>query len=253
MRRSAEGMRGTRGLLAAAGVLACVTSASAQDSFRIIVNPSNPTTALTKAQVSNLFLRKTVSWEDGRPAAPVDQNDAGLREAFARDVLGMPATAAMSQAQQAAASGRGEPPVALASDREVLAFVRLKPGAIGYVSSNAPVQGVKVLSLGRAGERGAEPTLEPLPIGGAVRPPAKIVDVRPVYPELARQTRAQGLVEIEIVIGPGGDVEQARVVRGVPLLDKAALDAVRKWKYAPTMVNGVAVPVKMSVGVSFAL
>jgi ABC-type phosphate transport system substrate-binding protein len=130
-------------MAAAAGVLVCVSSASAQDSYRIIVNPSNPTTALTKAQVSNLFLRRTVSWEDGRPAAPVDQTDTAVREAFARDVLGMPATTAFSQAQQAAASGRGEPPVSVASDREVLAFVRLKPGAIGYISATAPVQGVK--------------------------------------------------------------------------------------------------------------
>jgi protein TonB len=74
-----------------------------------------------------------------------------------------------------------------------------------------------------------------------------------MYPELARQTKTQGLVEIEIVVGPSGDVEQARVVRGIALLDRAALDAVRKWKYAPTIVNGVAVPVKMAVGVSFSL
>jgi TonB family protein len=237
---------------AIAAVLVSASGASAQESYRIIVNPSNPTTALTKAQVSNLFLRKTVSWDDGRPAAPVDQTDASVREAFARDVLGMPATSAFSQAQQAAASGRGEPPVSVASDREVLAFVRLKPGAIGYVSASAPVQGVKVIALGRAGDRGNE-ALEALPVGGAVRAPVKILDVRPVYPELAKQTRTQGQVELDIVVGPTGDVEQARVSRSVPLLDKAALDAVKKWKYAPTIVNGVAVPVKMSVGVSFAM
>jgi TonB family protein len=239
-------------LMAAAGVLLWVTSASAQDGFRVIVNPANPTTALTKAQISNLFLRRTVSWDDGRPVAPVDQTDASVREAFARDVLGMPATSAFSQAQQAAASGRGEPPVSVASDREVLAFVRLKPGAIGYVSAAAPVQGVKVLALGASSARG-DGGQDPLPVGGAVRAPAKIVDARPVYPDLARQTKTQGMVEIEIVIGPTGDVEQARVIRGVALLDRAALDAVRKWKYAPTIVNGVAVPVKMAVGVSFAL
>jgi TonB family protein len=246
-------MRSSSVLLAAAGVLVCVTGVSAQDGYRIIVNPSNPTTALTKAQVSSLFLRKTVSWEDGRPAAPVDQTDAAVREAFARDVLGMSPTSAFSQAQQAAAAGRGEPPVSVASDREVLAFVRLKPGAIGYVSASAPVQGVKVVSLGRAGDRGTETAMEPLTVGGAVKVPIKIVDVRPHYPELAKQTRAHGMVEVDIVVGPNGDVEQARVTKSVPLLDKAALDAVRKWKYAPTVVNGVAVPVKFSVGLSFGL
>lgn len=247
-------MRRSSVLMAAAGVLVWVSSASAQDGYRIIVNPANPATALTKAQVSNLFLRRTVSWEDGRPAAPVDQTDAAVREAFARDVLGMSATTAFSQAQQAAAAGRGEPPVSVASDREVLAFVRLKPGAIGYISASAPVQGVKVVAVGgRPGDRGAETAMEPLTIGGAVRPPVKIVDARPHYPELAKQTRAHGMVEVEIVVGPSGDVEQARVTKSVPLLDKAALDAVRKWKYAPTIVNGVAVPVKLSVGLSFAM
>jgi TonB family protein len=240
-------------LMAAAGALMLASSASAQDAYRIIVNPANPTTALTKTQVSNLYLRKTVAWEDGRPVAPVDQTDASVREAFARDVLGMAPTTAFSQAQQAAAAGRGEPPVSVASDREVLAFVRLKPGAIGYVSANAPVQGVKVLNVGRAGDKSADLAQEPLAVGGAVKMPAKIVDARPVYPELARQTRAQGMVEVEVVVGADGDVEQARVTRSIPMLDRAALDAVRKWKYARTIVNGVAVPVKFSVGVSFAL
>jgi TonB family protein len=239
-------------LMAAAGILLSVSGASAQDGFRIIVNPANPTTSLTKAQVSNLFLRRTVSWDDGRPVAPVDQTEASVREAFARDVLGMPATTAFSQAQQAAASGRGEAPVSLASDREVLAFVRLKPGAIGYVSSAAPVQGVKVVAMGSASARG-EASADPLVVGGALKAPAKIVDARPMYPELARQTKTQGLVEIEIVVGATGEVEQARILRGIALLDRAALDAVRKWKYAPTIVNGVAVPVKMAVGVSFSL
>jgi TonB family protein len=245
-------MRRSSVLIAVAGVLVWVSSASAQDGYRIIVNPSNPTTALTKAQVSSLFLRKTVSWDDGRPAAPVDQTDAAVREAFARDVLGMSATSAFAQAQSAAATGRGEPPVSVASDREVLAFVRLKPGAIGYVSASAPVQGVKVVAVGGSG-KAAEFAQEPLPVGGAVKPPVKIVDARPVYPELAKQTRAQGMVEIEIIVGPSGDVEQARVMKSVPLLDRAAVDAVKKWKYAPTIVNGVAVPVKLSVGLSFAM
>jgi TonB family protein len=246
-------MRRSSVLIAAAIALVCVSSASAQDGYRVIVNPANPTTALTKAQVSSLFLRKTVSWDDGRPAAPVDQTDAAVREAFARDVLGMSPSTAFSQAQQAAAAGRGEPPVSVASDREVLAFVRLKPGAIGYVSASAPVQGVKVVALGRAGDRGTETAQEPLSVGASVRPPVKIVDVRPVYPELAKQARAHGMVEIEIVVGSSGDVEQARVIKSVPLLDRAALDAVRKWKYAPTIVNGTAVPVKLSVGLSFAM
>lgn len=230
--------------------LLIVPGAAGQDGYLIIVNPSNATIALTKAQVSDIFLRRQLAWDDGRPVTPVDQTNASVREAFSRDVLGMPTTSAFSQAQEATAAGRGEPPVSVATDREVLAFVRLKPGAIGYVSVDAPVQGVKVLSLSGRPSNAAR---EPVRVGGTVRPPAKIVDIRPLYPAVARQARAEGTVEIEIVIGPTGNVEQARVIRSVPLLDRAALDAVRQWKYAPTIVNGVAVPVTIAVGVSFAL
>jgi TonB family protein len=143
--------------------------------------------------------------------------------------------------------------VSVASDREVLAFVRLKPGAIGYVSAGATVQGVKVVAVGGAGARGGDLAQEPLPVGGAVKAPVKVVDARPTYPELAKQTRSQGMVELEIIVGPTGDVEQARVIKSIPLLDRAALDAVRKWKYAPTIVNGMAVPVKLNVGLAFGL
>jgi TonB family protein len=244
-------MRRSSVIVAVLAALACAATASAQDGYKIIVNPSNPATALTKAQISAIFLRRTVAWEDGRPVAPVDQNDPSVREAFAREVLGMPVSAAVAQAQQAAASGRGEAPVAVASDREVLAFVRLKPGAICYVSAGATISGVKVVSLGRSGEKGD--ALEPLLVGGSVKTPLKLVDARPTYPDLARQTRTQGMVEVEIVVGTTGEVEHARVTKSIPVLDRAALDAVRKWKYAPTIVNGVAVPVKMTVGLAFGL
>src|SRR5918995_6943536 len=124
-------MRRSSVLMAAAGALLWAATASAQEGYRIIVNPSNPTTALTKSQVSNLFLRRTVSWEDGRPVATVDQTDASVREAFARDVLGMPATSAFSQAQQAAAAGRGEPPVSGAGGPRVRPVLKPEPGASG--------------------------------------------------------------------------------------------------------------------------
>lgn len=161
----------------------------------------------------------------------------------------MPGATAFSQAQEPAAAGRGGPPVSVATDREVLAFVRL-PGAIGCVSAGAVVQGVKVLSLtGHA----SSASREPVRVGGAARPPTKILDVQPQYPAVAKPARTEGTVEIEIVIGPSGNVEQARVVRSVALLDQTALSAVRRWKYAPTIVSGVAVPVTITVGVTFTL
>jgi len=63
----------------------------------------------------------------------------------------------------------------------------------------------------------------------------------------------QGIVIIEATIGPNGSVQDARVLRSIPLLDQSALDAVRQWQYTPTLLNGVAVPVIMTVTVQFTL
>jgi TonB family protein len=232
----------------------CSVGVFAQDgAVRIIVNPLNPTNSISKARVSELFLRKATTWEDGQPVQPVDQNDTSpMRETFAREVLGMSAAAA---AQQAAAAHRGDP-VSVASDREVLAYVRLKPGAIGYVSAATPIQGVKVLSIGGKGE--ATTTMagrEPIRVGstGPVPMPAKIFDVAPEYPASARGARVEGTIEIDIMVGPTGAVEETRIIKSIPQLNNAAVAAVRQWKYAPTVINGVAVPVRMVVKVSFVL
>ena len=88
-------------------------------------------------------------------------------------------------------------------------------------------------------------------VGGQIRPPTKIKDVKPVYPAIARSARVVGVVIIEATIGPDGKVIDAKVVRSVPLLDQAALDAVQQWEYMPTLLNGVPVPVVVTVTINF--
>lgn len=221
----------------------------AQTNYKIIVNQANPATTLTKAQLSSLFLRKTMTWETGEPALPVDQVESSpLREAFSKDVLGMSPAAV----DQAVAAQRGDRPVSVATDREVLAYVRLKPGAIGYVASSTPVDGVRVVSFGgRSG--GVSTWQDAIPVGGAVPMPTKTFNVPPTYPQPARETRQEGAVEIEILIGANGTIEDARIVKSVALLDDAALFAVRQWKYAPTVINGKPVAVRTMVRVVFSL
>jgi protein TonB len=90
-------------------------------------------------------------------------------------------------------------------------------------------------------------------VGGQVRPPTKLRDASPVYPPIAQAARVQGLVVIETIIGVDGRVESARVLRSIPLLDAAALAAVTQWTYTPTLLNGTAVPVIMTVTVRFEL
>jgi periplasmic protein TonB len=97
------------------------------------------------------------------------------------------------------------------------------------------------------------PPLQPLRVGDAVREPRKLRDAKPVYPPLALSSRLQGVVILECVVDTRGRVQEARVLRGVPLLDQAALDAVRQWVYSVTLVDGLPVPVIMTVTVSFRL
>jgi TonB family protein len=92
----------------------------------------------------------------------------------------------------------------------------------------------------------------PLRIGGNVRPPTKVKDVTPVYPAIAKSANVSGEVAIEATIGTDGKVSDAKVVRSIPLLDQAALDAVRQWEYMPTLLNGVPVPVTTMVRINFA-
>lgn len=90
------------------------------------------------------------------------------------------------------------------------------------------------------------------PISG-LTPPRKLRHVDPIYPELARRAAVEGTVRLECVIGPEGRVVDIRVLEGHPLLAKAARDAVQQWMYTPTLLNGQAVSVVLTVTVQFRL
>jgi periplasmic protein TonB len=89
--------------------------------------------------------------------------------------------------------------------------------------------------------------------GGAIREPRKIRDAPPIYPEIARAAQVEGLVILEATIDERGVVTDARVLRSVPLLDAAALTALKQWRYTPTLLNGVPVRVLMTVTFRFSL
>ena len=78
----------------------------------------------------------------------------------------------------------------------------------------------------------------PIRTGGALKPPALITRVPPVYPGIAVSAKIEGVVILEATVGRDGRVEEVRVLRSVPLLDKAARDAVFQWEYAPLLLNG---------------
>ena len=95
--------------------------------------------------------------------------------------------------------------------------------------------------------------LTPVRVGGNVKTPTKVKDVPPVYPPDALAARVTGVIILEVTIDTDGHVYDAKVLRSIPLLDNAALEAVRQWEFTPTELNGMRVPVIMTVTVNFTL
>jgi protein TonB len=93
----------------------------------------------------------------------------------------------------------------------------------------------------------------PVRVGGNVQAARIINRINPVYPPLARQTRISGTVRLHAIIGKDGTIQSLEVMSGHPLLQQAALDAVRQWRYQPTLLNGDAVDVDTTIDVIFTL
>jgi protein TonB len=100
-----------------------------------------------------------------------------------------------------------------------------------------------------------QPAAPPTPVRlhSGMQAPHKIVDVRPAYPPIAQTARIEGVVILETVIDTRGNVESVHVLRSIPMLDQAAIDAVRLWKFTPSRLNGEPVPIVMTVTVNFSL
>jgi protein TonB len=77
--------------------------------------------------------------------------------------------------------------------------------------------------------------------------------VDPIYPQIAIIAKRDGTVILEATIDESGVVRDVKVLRSAPLLDQAAVDAVKQWRYTPTRLNGVAVPIILTVTVTFSL
>mgnify|MGYP006268619849 CR=1 FL=1 len=90
-------------------------------------------------------------------------------------------------------------------------------------------------------------------VGGQVQQASLINKVTPIYPALAKQARIQGTVRLHAIIAKDGSVQELQVMGGHPLLVQAALDAVRQWRYRPTLLNGEPVEVDTTIDVVFTL
>ncbi len=94
---------------------------------------------------------------------------------------------------------------------------------------------------------------KPVRVGGNVQNSKLIRKVQPIYPELAKRARVSAVVLLQVTVSELGEVVDIKLVRGHPLLNQAAIDAVRQWRYSPTLLNGEPVPVIATVTVNFIL
>ena len=126
------------------------------------------------------------------------------------------------------------------------------PGGVAGGSAGGVLGGV----IGGAGNAPPPPPKanpKRVTVGGNVQAARLVNRVQPLYPPLARQTRISGTVKLHAIIGKNGAVEQLQVVSGHPLLVQSALDAVRQWRYQPTLLNGDPVEVDTEIDVIFSL
>jgi TonB family protein len=114
-----------------------------------------------------------------------------------------------------------------------------------------PVMNTPVASSGVKFLEGGTPGVRSLRVGGAVKPPERVAYVPPQTPKRALDARIHGDVVVEVRVGTNGSVLEARVLRSIPMLDQAALDAVRRWRYTPTLLNGEPVEVVFVTTVNF--
>ena len=118
-------------------------------SVAIIVHPETEIVSLTKAELSQIFLKRVAHWDDRRDAFPVDQVPSSpVRREFTRWIHNRRDVVIIEVYwKRMIFSGRGVPPPEMADDDAVIAYVRSTPGAVGYVAKSARTEGVRVLKV----------------------------------------------------------------------------------------------------------
>ena len=133
------------------------------------------------------------------------------------------------------------------------AFVAGPPGGVPWGSENGVPGGFGSTPLPPPPETPKPPRASRITVGGVVESARLIYEVQPEYPVLARAARVQGTVRLEAIIGKDGSVQSLHVLSGPPLLISSAMQAVARWRYQPTLLNGVAVEVSTEIDVNFTL
>ena len=211
-------MRSLRRVLMLSAWLAFATNPALAEGVKIIANPSVKADSITMDELKSVFLEKTNSLSDSSHVEPVLQKGTAAHDAFCKQYLEQRTTEIRAYYLALAFTGKGSVPKQFDSDAQVVAYVARTKGAIGYVSSAAGTDGVKILAVVSQGHKSERVLL---------------TRVEPQYPETLRQLQIEGIVRLEVTISARGTVENVTILGGNPILAESAANAVKQWIYAP--------------------
>lgn len=205
--------------------------------------------------IRSLFIQPLVTGYDQRPARPEPLRrlaGAGNRPAILNSTV-QPVFVEPSEIPQEIPSGPGQEPVDISgvASSEAGPSGLGRPGLPGGSSDSGAWSGLQSAAI-PPGPREVE-ARGPIHVSSVLQAAKLAHRVDPEYPQLAKQARVSGVVVLQVTIDERGNVATIRIVRGHALLDKAAVTAVRQWRYSPTYLNGQAVPVTANVTVQFVL
>jgi TonB family protein len=191
---------------------------------KVIANAAINSASISESELRSVFLLQRKTLKDGTAVEPVLQKRGPVHDAFCKHFLSRDGEEIRIYYDGIVFTGKGSMPKQLNSDADVLKYVARTPGAIGYVSSSASADGVKVLMI--VSEK-------------AKKQRSLLTRVEPEYPRELQQRGIAGTVRLSVTVSPKGSVEGVLVVGGNPILAEAAVKSVKQWIYSPSAMTSV--------------
>jgi ABC-type phosphate transport system substrate-binding protein len=124
-----------------------LTATQAMADVVVVVSSKSTVTSLSRSQVSDIFLAKSVRFPDGRPAVPIDQSEGvAVRDEFYTDFSGKSAAQVKAYWSKIIFTGRGQPPKSVSNSDEIKKLLALNPSAIGYIERDHVDNSVRILA-----------------------------------------------------------------------------------------------------------
>ena len=207
------------------GVLMLASKAIAlAGEVKVIANAAINSASMSDSELRSVFLLQRKTLKDGSAVEPVLQKRGPVHDAFCKQFLSRDGEEIRIYYDGIVFTGKGSMPKQLNSDADVVKYVARTPGAIGYVSSSASTDGVKVLMM--VSEKSKKQR-------------SLVTRVEPEYPRELQQRGIAGTVRLAVTVSPKGSVESVQVVGGNPILAEAAVKSVKRWIYSPSAMTSV--------------